>query len=41
MPDRMIALLVNFLEQNNGQFSNRANSNEFKVLTAGEVVVIE
>ena len=41
MPDRLVSLLVNFLEQNNGQFSNRANSNEFKALTAEEVVLID
>ncbi len=40
MPDRLVSLLVNFLEQNNGQFSNRANSNEFKALTAEEVVLM-
>jgi len=41
MPDRMISLLVNFLEQNNGQFSNRAKAKEFQVLTDVEIIQIE
>jgi Fic family protein len=41
MPDRMISLLVNFLEQNNGQFSNRAKAKEFQVLTDTEIIQIE
>ena len=28
MPDRLVSLLVNFLEQNNGQFSNLAKAKE-------------
>ncbi len=41
MPDRMISLLVNFLEQNNGQFFNRAKAKEFQVLTDAEIIQIE
>ena len=41
MPDRMISLLVNFLEQNNGQFSNRAKAKEFQALTEAEIIQIE
>jgi hypothetical protein len=41
MPDRMVSFLVNFLEQNNGQFSNRAKAKEFQVLTDVEIIQIE
>lgn len=41
MPDRMIALLVNFLKQNNGQLSNRTKEKEFQALTGKEIVFIE
>ena len=41
MPDRMIAILVGFLEQNNGKLSNRAKSKEFSLLTDQEVNKIE
>ena len=41
MSDSMIALLVNFLEQNNGQLSNRAKEKEFQKLTVEEIVFIE
>lgn len=41
MPDKMIALLVNFLEQNNGSLSNRAKFKEFQSLTKSEVTKIE
>jgi hypothetical protein len=41
MPDSMVALLVRFLEQNNGQLSKRAREKEFTQLTAVEVNAIE
>lgn len=41
MPDKLIALLVRFLEQNHGTLSNRARENEFKGLTDYEVQTIE
>lgn len=41
MPDRMVAMLVRFLEQNNGILSNRARSKEFKQLTDEEIKRIE
>lgn len=41
IPDRMIAILVGFLEQNNGKLSNRAKSKEFSLLTDQEVNEIE
>lgn len=37
MPDDLVALLVRFLEQNNGQLSKRAREKEFKLLTTKEV----
>ena len=41
MPDKMVALLVRFLEQNNGELSNRARNNEFKKLSSDEINHIE
>ena len=41
MPDRMIALLVRFLEQGNGKLTNRAKTGEFSELTVDEVSQIE
>ncbi|WP_439184529.1 Fic family protein [Carboxylicivirga taeanensis] len=41
MPDKLIATLVRFLEQNNGQLSKRARSKEFKALTNAEVKDLE
>ncbi len=37
----MVALLVRFLEQNNGAFSNRAKEKEFKQLSPPEIAAIE
>lgn len=41
MPDKTVALLIRFLEQNRGQFSKRALEKEFSVLTEEEVKEIE
>lgn len=41
MPDKMIAMLIRFLEQKNGSLSKRAKDKEFKELTSGEVKKIE
>ena len=41
MPDKMVALLVRFLEQNNGILSKRARENEFRALTGNEINQIE
>ena len=41
MPDKKIALLVHFLEQNNGKISKRAIKKEFSLLTNSEIVQIE
>ncbi len=41
MPDNMVALLVRFLEQNNGKLSNRARNKEFKELNEEEIQQIE
>ncbi|MBF4515069.1 Fic family protein [Flavobacterium sp. ANB] len=41
MPDKMIALLIRFLEQNDGKLSKRAVEKEFSVLTEEEVTEIE
>jgi len=41
MPDKLVALLIRFLEQNNGKLSNRARKNEFAALTDMEVAQIE
>ena len=41
MPDKMVALLVRFLGQNNGAISKRAREKEFKELTDNEIQQIE
>ncbi len=41
MPDKMVALLVRFLEQNEGKISKRARSKEFRQLTDDEIADIE
>lgn len=41
MPNDMVALLVRFLEQNNGVFSNRAKEKEFKQVSPPEIAIIE
>jgi hypothetical protein len=41
MPDKTVALLIRFLEQNNGTFSKRAREKEFAVLKDDEVNEIE
>jgi len=41
MPDDLLALLVRFLEQNNGVLSNRAKNKEFHALHKHEVIEIE
>ncbi len=41
MPDKMVALLVRFLDQNNGSLSKRAREREFDALTETEVNQIE
>ncbi len=41
MPDRMVALLLRFLEQNNGRFSKRAKSKELNALNEDEIHSIE
>ena len=41
MPDKMVALLIRFLEQNNGIISGRARDKEFSALTEDEVKEIE
>ncbi|WP_111709085.1 Fic family protein [Lutibacter citreus] len=41
MPDKMVALLIRFLEQNQGLLSKRAQKNEFVELTADEIISIE
>ncbi|SHJ29775.1 Fic family protein [Tangfeifania diversioriginum] len=41
MPDKLVATLVRFLEQNNGQLSNRARTKEFAKLKDKEVNEIE
>lgn len=41
MPDNTVALLVRFLEQNNGRLSKRAREKEFATLTNSEVERIE
>jgi len=41
MPDKMVALLVRFLEQNNGLISQRAREKEFANLTNKEIEMIE
>lgn len=41
MPDKMVAILVRFLKQNNGKLSKRALSKEFSALSEIEVAAIE
>ena len=41
MPDKTVALLIRFLEQNNGHLSQRARAKEFSALTEEEVRDIE
>jgi Fic family protein len=41
MPDKLVALIVRFLEQNNGKFSKRAEEKELTKLTAKEAKIIE
>jgi len=41
MPDKTVALLIRFLEQNNGKLSSRAKEKEFANLTVEEANEIE
>jgi Fic family protein len=41
MPDKMVAMLIRFLEQNKGKLSKRAIEKEFKGLTTVEILQIE
>ncbi|MBL4568754.1 MAG: Fic family protein [Flavobacteriaceae bacterium] len=41
MPDRIVALLIRFLEQNEGKISKRAKTKEFEKLTSLDVIEIE
>jgi len=41
MPDRLVALLVKFLEQNNGILSKRSREKEFSALSDNEIKAIE
>jgi hypothetical protein len=41
MPDRLVALLVRFLDQNNGMLSKRAKEKEFDALTEAEINQLE
>ena len=41
MPDKMVAILVRFLEQNQGVLSKRALKKEFSALTESEIKAIE
>ena len=41
MPDRLVDLLIRFLNQNNGKLSKRAKSKEFEKLTEQEIRQIE
>jgi len=41
MPDKMVAMLIRFFEQNNGTLSKRAQEKEFKDLTSEEIKQIE
>jgi hypothetical protein len=41
MPDKTVALLVRFLEQGNGKFSERAKTQEFQLLSDEEIDAIE
>ena len=41
MPDKFVALLIRFLEQNDGNLSKRAREKEFSKLTDAEAIAIE
>lgn len=41
MPDKLVDLLIRFLNQNSGRLSNRARVKEFSALTDKEVHTIE
>jgi len=41
MPDKLVATLARFLEQNRGTLSKRAHTKEFSILTDVEVIEIE
>jgi len=41
MPDKMVALLIRFLGQNQGELSKRAQDNEFSGLMKDEIINIE
>jgi Fic family protein len=41
MPDRLVNLMIIFLQQNNGKLSKRAKENEFTKLTIDEIAAIE
>ncbi len=41
MPDKMVSMLVRFLEQNNGSISQTVKSKEFSLLTEDEIKEIE
>lgn len=41
MPDRLIDLLIRFLQQNDGHLSKRAQEKEFSALTSDEIIMIE
>jgi hypothetical protein len=41
MPDKTVAMLIRFLEQNNGKLSNRARTKEFSALDKDEIELIE
>jgi Fic family protein len=41
MPDKMVAMLIRLLEQNNGTLSKRAQEKEYKDLTSEEITQIE
>ncbi|MBI5726966.1 MAG: Fic family protein [Ignavibacteriales bacterium] len=41
MPGKTVALLIRFLQQNNGKFSKRAKEYEFSALTNDEIIKIE
>lgn len=41
MPDKLVDLLIRFLDQNSGKLSKRAREKEFSQLTESEIVAIE
>jgi hypothetical protein len=41
MPDKLVALLVRFLDQNEGKLSKRAREKEFAQLKDSELTVIQ